>query len=127
MRQKHTLSQSNKHTSTSVESPSKSIDATPSEKLVKRSSEKTMKVSSDKLEDEEVEVSCKHMHVKFVEKGQSSCRLVKIKLVNDEEPGSSKKTKIGECSGKEKLRYQKLLWGRTFAPEIGDGWYAIVG
>jgi len=58
--------------------------------------------------------------VKSDEKGKNVCKSAKRKADTDEEPGSSKKARVGDprSAGKERLRSQKVLWGRTFAPDI---------
>jgi len=47
---------------------------------------------------------------------------VKRKVGANEEPGSSKKAKVSVTKdvGRENLRKQKVLWGRTFSPDILD-------
>ncbi|XP_070023028.1 protein pxr1-like [Nicotiana sylvestris] len=119
-KQKHSHSQSIKHTSSNAESTFKSADSTSSEKLVKTSGDKIVKESSDKYDDEEVEKSGEHMHKKSVEKGKSIRKLVKRKMDDDEEPDSIKKEKVSESlsSEKRKLRNQKVLWGCTFASDV---------
>ncbi|XP_070010732.1 uncharacterized protein [Nicotiana sylvestris] len=119
-KQKHSHSQSIRHTSTNAKCPSKSADAASSEKLVKNSCDKSVKQSADMSDDEEVVKSSEHMQKKSMEKGKSIRKSVKRKMDDDEEPGSIKKAKVSESlsSQKRKLRNQKVLWGRTFASDI---------
>ncbi|XP_070036320.1 uncharacterized protein [Nicotiana tomentosiformis] len=119
-KKRHSLSQSKKNISISVESPTKSADAFSSEKFVEKSGDKTVKESGGKSDDEIVEDSDEHVPEKSVEKGKSTRKLVKRNVDVDEELGYSKKAKVDESqsSGKGRLRNQKVLWGRTFSPDI---------
>ncbi|XP_019248821.1 PREDICTED: uncharacterized protein LOC109228101 [Nicotiana attenuata] len=104
------------------EEPSSLTHKSSSEKFVKKSGDKTMKESGGESDDEEVENSGEHMHKKSMEKGKSIYKSIKRKVDDDVEPCTIKKAKVGESlsSEKEKLRNQKLLWGRIFAPDIVD-------
>ncbi|XP_019253500.1 PREDICTED: uncharacterized protein LOC109232258 [Nicotiana attenuata] len=119
-KQKHSHSQSIRHTSTHAEGPSKSANATSSEKLVKISGDKTVKESGDASDNEKVEKSGELVQKKSMEKGKSVRKSVKREMDDDEEPGSIKKAKVSESpsSEKRKLRNQKVLWARTFASNI---------
>nr|XP_016495203.1 PREDICTED: uncharacterized protein LOC107814294 [Nicotiana tabacum] len=118
-RQKHSLSQSKRNTSTSVESPTKSADAVSSEKFMEKYGDKTVKENGGKSDGEELENSGENVHEKSVEKGKSIRKSMKRKWMMMRNPIPPRNQKL-KClsSGKEKLRNQKVLWGRTFIPDI---------
>jgi len=81
--------------------------------------EKVAEKSGEELIEQ---VSEKTVPEKSGEKRKSAKQSVKWKASASEEPGSSKRAKVGatQDAGREKLRIQKVLWGRTFAPDILD-------
>ncbi|XP_070019449.1 uncharacterized protein [Nicotiana sylvestris] len=76
----------------------------------------------EKESDKIVEESCEHVAEKFVKKGKSARKLVKRKGNASKQRGPSKRAKVDGAynARKEKLKNQKVLWGRTFPPNILD-------
>nr|XP_016489271.1 PREDICTED: zonadhesin-like [Nicotiana tabacum] len=123
--QKHSLSKSKKKSSVSIESPHKSDEVISSENLVEESGNKIVEKGGAKFGNKVMEdfgeiVSEKTVSAKSAEKGKTARKSVKRKVDVEEEPGSSKKAKVDESQSarKYKLRNQKVLWGRIFAPDI---------
>nr|XP_016440672.1 PREDICTED: uncharacterized protein LOC107766407 [Nicotiana tabacum] len=99
------------------------VDEEPGSLVCETSGGKVVEELGDKETEELVErVSKKRVSETSAEKRKSARKLVKRKADATEEPSSSKKTKVGasQDAGREKLRIQKVLWGRTFAPDILD-------
>ncbi|XP_070036071.1 uncharacterized protein [Nicotiana tomentosiformis] len=113
--QKHGLPNPKRGSSVSAESLNKFDDAVASENVVKESGDKFVEESAARVMEELGEKS-----VKSDEKEKNVCKSAKRKADTDEEPGSSKKARVGNprSAGKERLRSQKVLWGRTFAHDI---------
>nr|XP_016440141.1 PREDICTED: uncharacterized protein LOC107765956 [Nicotiana tabacum] len=91
----------------------------------KESSVRVMEVSNvevGEFGEKVAEESGEKVSEKSTEKEKSVRKSVKQKASANEEPGSSKKAKVGVAKneGRENLRNQKVLWGRTFAPNILD-------
>nr|XP_009587483.1 uncharacterized protein LOC104085202 [Nicotiana tomentosiformis] len=108
---KHGLPKPKRGSSVSVESLNKFDDVVASEKVVKESGDKLVEESASKVM-EEFEKS-----VKSDEKGKNVRKSAKRKADTDEEPGSSKKAKVGDpmSVGKGKLRNQK--WTSLFTSD----------
>ncbi|XP_070013220.1 uncharacterized protein [Nicotiana sylvestris] len=79
------------------------------EKSSEKEDEKMIEEYCEKVAEE----SAEKISRKSVEKGKSVRKSVKWKADASEEPGSSKKTKVGDTqdAGKEKLKNQKVTWG----------------
>nr|XP_009592125.1 uncharacterized protein LOC104089022 [Nicotiana tomentosiformis] len=84
------------------------------EKVAEESGEKVSEKSGDKVPEK--------LSEKSVEKGKSVIKSMKRKAGVNEKPGSSKKTRVGVAKdeGGVNLRHQKVLWGKTIAPDILD-------
>nr|XP_016448703.1 PREDICTED: inner centromere protein-like [Nicotiana tabacum] len=120
---KLTLPKSKRESSVSEMDLSKVEGEKSCEKVGEKSGERVVEESGKKVTEELVEqVSEKMVSEKSVEKRKSARQLVKRKASANEEPGSSKKAKVGatQDAGREKLRIQKVLWGHIFAPDILD-------
>ncbi|XP_070057194.1 uncharacterized protein [Nicotiana tomentosiformis] len=88
-------------------------------KVVEKPSKKSVKGSvKSKQVGEEESVSNDDILVKSSDKGKSIGRSGKRKLEAVGESSSVKKVKSVSVLGQERLRHQKVLWGRTFDPEI---------
>nr|XP_016442517.1 PREDICTED: uncharacterized protein LOC107767916 [Nicotiana tabacum] len=79
-------------------------------------------VEVEKSSEKVVEEYGKKVSEKSAEKGKCVRKSVKRKAGANEEPGSTKKAKVGVAKDerRENLRNQKVMWGRTFAPNILD-------
>ncbi|XP_009604339.1 uncharacterized protein [Nicotiana tomentosiformis] len=99
--QKHGLPKPKRGSSVSAESLNKSDDVVASENVVKESGDKLVEESAARVMEELGEKS-----VKSDEKGKNIRKSAKRKADIGEEPGSSKKAKVGDprSAGKEKLR-----------------------
>ncbi|XP_070055103.1 uncharacterized protein [Nicotiana tomentosiformis] len=91
----------------------------------RESSVKMVKVKNVEVEEfgEKVcEKSSEKLSEKSAKKEKSVRKSVKRKAGDNEELGSSKKAKVGvtKDEGRENLRKKRVLWGRTFAPNILD-------
>ncbi|XP_019224300.1 PREDICTED: uncharacterized protein LOC109205987, partial [Nicotiana attenuata] len=97
--QKHGILKPKGGSSVSAERLTRSDDAVATEKLSQKHGEKSVKSNKK-------------------EKGVR--KTTKRKVDTDEEPDSSKKARVGNPGsvGKERLRSQKVLWGRTFASDV---------
>ncbi|XP_075086232.1 uncharacterized protein LOC142168954 [Nicotiana tabacum] len=114
--QKHGLPKPKRGSSVSVEGLNKSDDVVVASKsMVKESDDKLVEESAARVMEEFGEKS-----VKSDEKGKSVCKYAKRRADTDKEPSSSKKARMSDPrnTGKERLRCQKVLWGRTFASDI---------
>ncbi|XP_070024822.1 uncharacterized protein At1g10890-like [Nicotiana sylvestris] len=100
------------------EKSSEIVEEVSGEKVVDMSGEKLVEESGERV----VEESAEKVSKKSTDKGKSMRKSVKRKAGSSEEPGSSKKAKVGATQdvGTENLRNQKVLWGRTFASNILD-------
>nr|XP_009785834.1 PREDICTED: uncharacterized protein LOC104234044 [Nicotiana sylvestris] len=103
--QKHGLPKPKRGSSMSAENLNKSDDIVSSENVVKKYGDKYVEESGAGVMEELGEKS-----VKYDEKGKNVCKSAKRKADTNEEPGSSKKARVGDSrsAGKERLRSQKV-------------------
>ncbi|XP_019248362.1 PREDICTED: uncharacterized protein LOC109227619 [Nicotiana attenuata] len=113
--QKHGLSKPKRVFFVSAENLNKSDAFVSSENVVKESGDKCVEEFGASVMEELGEKS-----MKSDEKEKNVRKSAKRKADTYEEPGSSKKARVGEprSAGKERLRSQNVLRGRTFAPDI---------
>ncbi|XP_070041594.1 protein pxr1-like [Nicotiana tomentosiformis] len=85
----------------------KELSKVEGEKSGEKEDEKMVEESCEKVAEE----SAEKISRKSAEKGKSVRKSVKMKVDANEEPGSSKKTKVGDTqdADKEKLKNQKVL------------------
>ncbi|XP_070004608.1 uncharacterized protein [Nicotiana sylvestris] len=87
--------------------------AMPSSRSVKSVGKLKEVVSDQSLSDED-------MLDKSSGKGKSSVKSGKRKVETVREPDSAHRVKCESLPAKERLRYQKVLWGHTFDPAISE-------